>query len=200
MEIGIVGAGDCVKLDRSLKYIAVDNGLSCLLNQNIEPLLLVGDFDSLEDQSLVAKYQAIALPPVKDDTDLHVALQKAIALGYSTIYLYGVTGGRLDHFLSVLNLLYKYSNYNIIIKDDQNLIYYGNDCYNTLEDPNYKYFSLFSFEDNLVTVKNAKYPLVDYQLTIGDTLCVSNEPLAGTVEIVSSKGLFIILSNDKKVY
>ncbi|MDD3026753.1 MAG: thiamine diphosphokinase [Erysipelotrichaceae bacterium] len=198
MKIGIVGAGDCSVLDRSLEYIAVDNGLCCLLSQHIEPKFIVGDFDSLEDRSLIDKYQAIALPQVKNDTDLHVALQEAIARGYSTIYLYGVTGGRLDHFLSVLNLLYRYSNYNIIIKDDQNLIYYGNDCFNTLENTGYKYFSLFSFEDNLVTVNNAKYPLVDYLLTIGDTLCVSNEPLDGVVEIVSSKGLYIILSNDKK--
>ena len=200
MEIGIVGAGDCAVLNRNLEYIAVDNGLSCLLAQGIEPKFVVGDFDSLEDKSLIEKYQAIKLPQVKDDTDLHVALQEAILAGYATIYLYGVTGGRLDHFLSVLNLLYKYSNYNIIIKDDQNLIYYGNDCYNTLENTGYRYFSLFSFEDNVVTVKNAKYPLIDYKLTIGDTLCVSNEPLDGVVEIVSTKGLFIILSNDKKVY
>ncbi len=198
MEIGIVGAGDWVQLDRSLEYIAVDNGLSCLVDQGIEPKFIVGDFDSLEDESMLEKYNSIRLPQIKDDTDMHVALQEAINRGYSTIYLFGVTGGRLDHFLSVMNLLYRYSNYNIIIKDDQNLIYYANDTYNTLEDTGYRYFSLFSFEENLVTVKNAKYPLVDYRLTIGDTLCVSNEALAGEVEIISTKGLYIILSNDKK--
>ncbi len=196
MKIGIVGAGDCIELERDLEYIAVDNGLAYLKNQGIEPKLVIGDFDSLKDLSLLEQYHAIVLPKVKDDTDMHIALQKAIELGYDEIYLFGVTGGRLDHFLSVLNLLYKYQDYKIIIQDDQNTIYYARELYNEIDLGDYKYFSLFSLEDTCVTVKNAKYPLEDYCLKIGDTLCVSNEA-QGKVEIIATGGLFIILSNDR---
>ena len=45
MKIGIVGAGQLdIDLDPSMDYIGVDGGLESLLNQNIEPKIIVGDF------------------------------------------------------------------------------------------------------------------------------------------------------------
>ena len=34
-------------------------------------------------------------------TDTHAAIEYAISKGYDEIELYGVTGGRLDHFLQL---------------------------------------------------------------------------------------------------
>ena len=35
-------------------------------------------------------------------TDTHAAIEYAISKGYDEIELYGVTGGRLDHFFAVM--------------------------------------------------------------------------------------------------
>lgn len=38
-------------------------------------------------------------PSEKDQTDLEIALEQAYELAPKTIYIFGVTGGRLDHEL-----------------------------------------------------------------------------------------------------
>mgnify|MGYP000210964258 CR=1 FL=1 len=48
------------------------------------------------------------LPERKDVTDTHAAIEYAISKGYDEIELYGVTGGRLDHFFAVMCLPEKY--------------------------------------------------------------------------------------------
>src|SRR5699024_6449507 len=61
-------------------------------------------------------------PPEKDKTDLEIALQKALSLEPDTIYLFGVTGGRLDHALINLQLLHKmiHNNIRVMIIDKWN--------------------------------------------------------------------------------
>src|SRR5699024_11613975 len=49
----------------------------------------------------------------KDKTDLEIALQNALSLEPDTIYLFGVTGGRLDHALINLQILHKMIHNNI---------------------------------------------------------------------------------------
>ncbi len=43
--------------------------------------------------------------PMKDNTDTDIAFQQAIVLGSSEITILGATGGRLDHFLSIVQNL-----------------------------------------------------------------------------------------------
>src|SRR5699024_12787114 len=45
-------------------------------------------------------------PKETDQTDLEIALNKAFELHANTIYLFGVTGGRLDHTLVNIQTLY----------------------------------------------------------------------------------------------
>ena len=75
MKIGIYGAIDVGKVhDLSLDYIAVDKGLQHLLSQNIEPIYMVGDMDSLEDPSLLEHLHYKRVPSIKDDTDTALAI------------------------------------------------------------------------------------------------------------------------------
>ena len=64
---------------------------------------------------------------------------------------------------------------------------------------NFKYmsvFALFAPCENL-TLKGTKYPLENYNLQPGSSLCVSNEILGDEAEIIFEKGkLLVILSED----
>ena len=53
----------------------------------------------------------------KDDTDLALGVEEAVNRGFTEIHIYGATGGRLDHFMGVLQILQKpkYIEQNIII-------------------------------------------------------------------------------------
>ncbi|MCX6055947.1 MAG: thiamine diphosphokinase [Chloroflexi bacterium] len=89
--------------------IAVDGGLRHLPALNRDPLLLIGDLDSVlpsEVEELRGKgIEIIRYPVEKDETDLELAILKVVERGYPSILLVGVTGGRLDHTLGNLYLL-----------------------------------------------------------------------------------------------
>lgn len=103
----IVGAGEfakkCFAPEENDYMIAADGGYAYLKQMGIKPNLVVGDFDSLgyepEHENVVRH------PVMKDDTDLALACEMAMEKGYETLYIYGATGGRLDHTLAAIQLL-----------------------------------------------------------------------------------------------
>lgn len=64
----------------------------------------IGDFDSLAETPVPPPEEVY--PSEKDFTDGEIALRKMIADGVSEIDCYGAFGGREDHFLGNLQLLY----------------------------------------------------------------------------------------------
>lgn len=117
--------------------IAADSGLETLraYQKHFEslydfaPSIVLGDFDSISDKSILDKYEGAIIersPSYKDDTDTELALKKAREMaknflqdqksprifgGNSLAYkqkafitLIGGAGGRPDHFLSIYNL------------------------------------------------------------------------------------------------
>ena len=100
--------------------VAVDGGLVHLLEAGIEPDLLLGDFDSLEDtcftgnnesggkilSETIARYRAMGpnhflqLPVAKDDTDTMAAVKLGLEKGYREFLIYGAMGGRPDHLMA----------------------------------------------------------------------------------------------------
>ncbi|MCD8347514.1 MAG: thiamine diphosphokinase [Lachnospiraceae bacterium] len=83
--------------------IAADGGYRYLKRMGMEPDVLLGDFDSLE---VVPEHRhLIRHSPIKDDTDMALAVAYAEAEGYQKFFLYGGLGGRLDHTLANLQLL-----------------------------------------------------------------------------------------------
>ncbi len=78
----------------------VDRGALILLKHQLS-LFSVGDFDSVSKEERQLLTEQLQIKPVqaeKADTDLALAVDKAVALGFDSITIYGATGGRLDHF------------------------------------------------------------------------------------------------------
>ncbi len=87
--------------------IAADSGLDAAKSAGIVPDLVVGDFDSLSDRSLLAALPADRVreyPVDKDDTDTEIALLAAVERGADYIIVAGGGGGRLDHLLAIASL------------------------------------------------------------------------------------------------
>lgn len=91
--------------------IAVDRGASLLRELGIIPDLLVGDMDSLDridlDRFLSARVPVERYPAAKDQSDMELALNRALDAGVRRIRIFGGLGGRLDHTLGNLGLLVK---------------------------------------------------------------------------------------------
>lgn len=101
--------------------IAVDGGLLHCQKMEIEPILIIGDFDSTP-QNLLSDYSHIPqlkFPKDKDESDLELAIQEAIARGYKEFHLFGALGKRVDHLLYTLFLLTRFPNCQIISENQQ---------------------------------------------------------------------------------
>ncbi|MCD7840067.1 MAG: thiamine diphosphokinase [Erysipelotrichaceae bacterium] len=193
MKVGIYGSIDVGEVkDKSIEYIAVEQGVFYLLNQKITPMIVIGDMDSIEDESILDDFQIERYSPIKDDTDTALAIQYAIEKGYDEIDLYGVTKKRMDHFMAVISLLEQYQNIKITIYDEYNKIYVLPKGKHIINKNNYHYFSIFAFDETILTIQNAHYNLDHYLLKRSNPLCVSNQMNDDHVIIENSETILMI--------
>lgn len=86
------------------RIIAVDGGAAHCVRLGLRPDLVVGDLDSLHPglQARLAEAGSVfeRHPAEKDETDLELALLRAISLGARRIILAGALGGRPDMSLA----------------------------------------------------------------------------------------------------
>lgn len=198
MKIGLCATNlDDYLLPKDLDFIGVDHGVEELLKQGIKPIYSIGDFDSLKDKEILTKLAIKQLPERKDVTDTHAAIEYVIDKGYDEIEVYGVTGGRIDHFLAAMCLLEKYENINIKLIDKQNCITLLKPGIHKIESNGYYYFSLFACHESIISIKSAHYPLDNYLLKRSDPLCVSNQIKDNYTLIENSHNIILIQSKDK---
>jgi thiamine pyrophosphokinase len=171
--------------------IAVDRGLNAVYKLDLTPDAIVGDFDSVEESVLndyKSKKEKITWEihkPEKDETDTELALNTAIRLGCTKLVLLGATGGRQDHFLGNLHLLYACLKKGVeaAIVDERNQITVTETDRIFESDKTFgKYISFLPLSEEVkgITLTGFKYPLLKKDITIGTSLCISNE-LTGAI-------------------
>lgn len=211
MQINIVAGGppsmipDLKEFDKDdVSWVGVDRGLLLLLKQGLKPIKGIGDFDSVSKSEMdwmSSTYNAFLRSPAeKDETDLELALNWAIAQKPTKVVVFGATGGRLDHALSNLQLLIKGFPYQVEIKliDIQNsvqLLEAGQ--YSLTKDSGYKYVSFLPFSSEVkgITITGVKYPLKNEDIKWGTTLCISNEIIAESGTFSFKQGIVIMVKS-----
>lgn len=190
MIVRIVAGAPEAYLDFTHGYvIAVDKGVQHCINNDIQINLAIGDFDSYDPSKL--DVPKIVLNPIKDDTDMQVAINEAIKLNPERIYVYGASNGRLDHYLANINML---GLYDIVMIDAINKAYVKSESFTISSND---YVSFFRFDGNpVITLKGFKYPLTDYILQDKDNLCVSNE-ITQKGEVFISGGRILVIESKK---
>ncbi|HIR26927.1 MAG TPA: thiamine diphosphokinase [Candidatus Choladousia intestinigallinarum] len=174
--------------------IAADGGYVHLKKQGIEPDVLMGDFDSLDQ---VPDRELIRHPPMKDDTDMALAVAYARERGFGVFYLYGGLGGRLDHTLANLQLLTMLSRQgahchmigegNVVTAITEEKIWFPQEAKGMI--------SVFcAGEEALgITEHGLKYSLSEARLTCERALGVSNEFTGTKSWIQVRQGTLILL-------
>lgn len=202
----IVGGADinkyafiCEKLCADDYVIFCDSGLKHLENLQVQPSLIVGDFDSHENPHL--DVETIVLPCEKDDTDTVFAVKEAIRRGFDDFLLIGVVGARLDHTLgnvSILLYLDSLGKKGCIIDDYSEMEIVSDKPVSICDQ--YGFFSLLNIIGCAkgITITGAKYPLVDGEITCEYQYGISNEVLPGKTAIVSvTNGKLLLIKNQK---
>jgi len=93
--------------------ICVDGGYDFTLSMGLKPHYLIGDLDSFTSgkKSNIYKSEGIEIisyPREKDFSDFELSLKKAEELHPEKIFVYGATGGRIDHQIVNIILLAYY--------------------------------------------------------------------------------------------
>ena len=145
-----------------------DSGLKHLDALQVRPGLIVGDSDSHDNPNL--DVETIVLPCEKDDTDTVFAVKEAIRRGYEDVLLIGVVGARLDHTLGnvyILEYLDNLDKKGFIIDNYSEMEFVSRQT--AYIDDSFRFFSLLNITGIAkgITVKNAKYPLKDAEITCG---------------------------------
>lgn len=187
----LIGAGDLTMGELSTAkddyVIAVDGGLGYCGILNVEPDLIIGDFDSLSEGEAQAleilrmeiPEKIITLPEEKDETDMLAALKHGLSLGYRDFRIYAGTGGRFEHTLANIQCLMYLKNHDAagyLVDGTGMILVLQNEAIH-LNRSMRGFLSLFCLgkEAEGVNVENMKYPLKDYRMTNDFPIGISNE-------------------------
>src|SRR5699024_1924916 len=169
-------------------WIGADGGVLTLIKQGITLDYAVGDFDSIDisDKKKINNHtpHVLTYPTRKNETDLELAIYEAMKLKPNKIYLFGITGGRLDHAFINIQLLSQILEQDIqgIIIDKWNHIELTKPGTHTIhQTKHYSYISFIPLTNVVsnLTLSHFLYPLTNFELHYGSTRCISNE-LIGT--------------------
>ena len=160
----------------------------------------VGDFDSLGEVPVPAPLQVY--PSEKNYTDGEIGLRKLIDYGCTEIEIYGGGGGREDHFLGNVHLLYYALQKGVRAK----LITKYSTIYPisgkvTLKGEKGKTFSLLPFggEAHIMSGEGVKYPYCDLTLRYGSCRGLSNIALEEECRFNCDKGVVLLCMNENPV-
>lgn len=199
--------------------IVVDGALKMAAGLGISFQSLVGDFDTVTPQELepFLKRKGLYIErhrPQKNETDTELAVNLAVEKmkhavrgqkrqdGEDAIAILGATGGRLDHMLGNIHLVYKALMEGVFCQlyDEDNCLFMVNDSRVLGEEAGrYRYVSFLPFTDRAegVTLEGFLYPLREACLEKGSTLGISNEICWEAPRVSVRKGVLIgILSRD----
>jgi len=89
--------------------VAADGGANHLLKMGILPEIVIGDLDSIDEDTLFeltsAEVNIEQYSEDKDETDIELALCYSVELQPASILIVGALGGRLDQTLANLSIL-----------------------------------------------------------------------------------------------
>ncbi len=210
LSVGIMGSspdspGDLSEYDKKINiWIGADRGAITLIERQIRVDYAVGDFDSITDieKRMLMDY-AVSMeeyPSEKAETDLEIALLKAMELNADQVYLFGVTGGRLDHELSNIQLLYSFVTKGIrgmIVNENNYLELTLPGEHQINQDSRYPYISFIPFSPEVegLTLKGFYYPLANQDIYWGSTLCISNELIKKSGTFSFNEGILLLIKS-----
>ncbi len=207
----IISGGDHNPLPEGLCYdrvIVCDKGLIYAKEMNIEPDVIIGDFDSL-DESLVSDHIAahsphmthvLKFPSHKDDSDTMLAIKEALKEGYTHIEIVCALGGRLDHTLANIQSMTYAAEHGAVfcrISGDHDILTVIKDSAFTFIKKEGYSISVFSLSDRCLNVKisGSAYDADGIELTNRFPLGLSNEYVSDNVGISVETGILLVVES-----
>jgi len=180
--------------------ICADGGTRHASSLDLKPALVIGDMDST-DSSLLQPIQDDGVlielyPHDKDETDLELAINKAIELTPREIVIVAALGGRLDQTLANIALIsnLQLATFNIKLDDGVEELFFCRDQVQ-VQGRSGDIVSLIPWAGEVtgVQTENLKWKLDNETLYSDKTRGISNEMTADVATIKISMGLLLIV-------
>ncbi len=172
--------------------ICADSGYDHAKKVGVNPDIIIGDMDSVKSTDI--DINKIVYPKRKDYTDSELIMEYALEKGYDELIMFGFIGTRMDHTITNISLLLKYSELDAVIVDENNEIRAAGKT-NIIKGKRGDIISIIPIGGDLVGIstKNLEYPLENETLYFGEGRGVSNvmEKEICEIEIKSGRGLLI---------
>jgi thiamine pyrophosphokinase len=191
--------GYIICADGGLKHI---HNLNSLSDTNLLPDKIVGDFDSIDQETLnfyknkgsfIEKY-----PKEKDFTDGQLVVLEAVKLKPEKVIIIGGLGGRFDHALANVHLLNIFLNGGIrACFLDKNITVYLIDKDTDFEGKEGDLLSIFPFggKSEGITLSGLKYKLTDAVMEYGNPYGISNVYLGDFARVELRSGKLLVIHN-----
>ncbi len=170
--------------------ICANGGTNHALALGVAPDLIIGDLDSLKPEvlsKLTGKTKLKRFPPIKEKSDLELALDEIVRLKPEELLVLGGLGKRLDHTFAnlILMLLPVQNNIRVKLVDEFHDLYVIKDQI-TLEGKKGDCLSLFPLTQRVsgVVTEGLSYPLKKETLHFLSSRGLSNE-FSSTIAMVS---------------
>jgi len=176
-----------LKLLKGSYHIAVDGGIRFFLKNNIQPDVLIGDFDSAPRMSAkyLSGFEIVRHPSHKDKTDSQLAVELALERGAGEIEICGGLGStEIDHTLGnifLLDIVNKHSrkqNKNVKARliNSSNSVYLVDNDFILLRAAVGDYLSVIPMSEFVaLDFTGLVYPPPKRRLKFGDTLSLRNQ-------------------------
>ena len=180
--------------------ICADGGTRHAMALDIQPNLIIGDMDSADKGQLQKLQEADVSIELfthdKNETDLELAIHRAIELAPKQIIVIAALGGRLDQTLGNIALLNdaRHPSLNIRLDDGVEEIFVCRDQAE-VQGRSGDLVSLIPWQGAVsdVQTRNLKWPLKSETLYPDKTRGISNEMLGDTASISIGSGLLLIV-------
>lgn len=157
-----------------------------------------GDFDSHSGSDENIYHKKFIHTPDQDKTDFHKALDLILEQGFSTVDVFGGSGGEQDHFLGNLTVAYTFKDkMNLKFYDEFSEYYFIPPSF-SVKGVNNKMISLYPFPyvEN-ITTKGVNWPLTNGSLSITSRIGTRNFAVEDEVSIEYEKGDLLIFIGKK---
>lgn len=217
MKAAIIGGGSVLPEYLALEFqreafdyiVAADRGLEVLRYMEIQPDVMIGDYDSVS-KDVYAYFKMKGIPDHvylerKDDTDMELALHHILRISREQnkriqLVVYGATGTRLDHVLANISLLKQglVRGIEMEIRDRHNRIRLCDGRMELNRDTQYgHYVSLLPLTPVVegVDLTGFRYGMENGRLIQGNSLGISNVIEAEQATIQFQEGLLLVMES-----
>jgi thiamine pyrophosphokinase len=182
--------------------IGADGGTHHILALGLRPDVIVGDLDSVGAQ-VVTELEAAGVaverhPIAKDQTDLEIAIERALRDGADEVLLVAALGGRLDQTLANLLILGQ-RDWPVPVRlaegNEVAEILHGGEELQILTPPGSIVSAIpLSATVTGITYTGLQYPLENATLALGSTRGISNAVATSPATIAIDGGILLVIS------